>query len=129
MNADLLDTAVDLIPEAWHIDIEDDARSQGCTVVYAAGPAGLRTETIARVQTLFADRDGNPAWQAMSEGQKLDVAFPDYRGGIGSWELLDELNLVAEYVECRTEEAWFRNDPADHRPRPLSERPHHRLHT
>ncbi len=98
MNADLLDTAVDLIPEAWHIDIENDARSQGASIVYAAGPAGLRTETIARVQALFAERDDDPDWRSLSEGQRLDAAFPDYRG-IGSWDLLAELGLTAEYVD------------------------------
>ena len=104
MTDDKLTAAVDLVPEAWHIDIENDARSQGCTVRYVPAPAGLRTETIRRVQRLVADRDGDPAWEALSEGQKLDEVFPAYRG-IGVWSLLDELGVVAEYrPECRTHE-------------------------
>ena len=50
MAGSTLDDALELLPEAWHDDIENDARSQGASIVYAAGPAGLRTETIVRVQ-------------------------------------------------------------------------------
>lgn len=59
---------------------------------------GLRAETIERVQVHVAARDDQPAWQALPQDQRLDECFPAYHG-IGSWELLDELGIVAEYVD------------------------------
>lgn len=88
--------AVDLIPEAWHDEIAADAASQGCTVSYTAVASGLRTETIHRIQRALAKRVDEPAWQTLSEGQRLDLLFPQYRG-IGAWELLDELGVATVY--------------------------------
>lgn len=92
-----LDDALDLIPEAWHDDIANDAESQGCDVSYAVASGGLRTETIERVQRHFAAREDDADWQALSAGQRLDECFPQYNG-IGSPELLDELGLTTVYV-------------------------------
>lgn len=92
-----LDDALDLLPEAWHDDIADDAADQGCTLGYTAAAGGLRTETVARVQRHFAEREDDAGWQAMSPGQQLDEAFPEYRG-IGSFELLAELGVATVYV-------------------------------
>lgn len=92
-----LDEALDLLPEAWHDDIAADAASQGCTVGYTVAHGGLRTETIARVQRHFAEREDDAGWQAMSPGQQLDEAFQEYRG-IGSFELLAELGVATVYV-------------------------------
>ena len=75
-----LDDALDLIPEAWHDDIADDATSQGCSLGYAAGTGGLRTATIERVQQHFAEREDDADWQALSQGQQLDDCFAAYNG-------------------------------------------------
>ena len=88
--------AVDLIPEAWADEIADDAAGQGCTLSYTAATAGLRVETIRRVQRTFAERAADPDWEAMSDGQQLDGAFPEYNG-LGWPDLLDELGLVTVY--------------------------------
>ncbi|GAB04568.1 hypothetical protein GII30_22220 [Gordonia amarae] len=93
---ELLDAAVDLLPEAWHDDILADAQSQDCTVRYVAAPDGPNAATIARVLDHFDDRDDDPDWWAMSEGQRLDECFPPH--GVGSWELLDALGIAAAYV-------------------------------
>lgn len=108
MTADdeLLAAAVDLLPEAWHLDIEADAAGQRCTVDYVAGPDGPNTEAIARVLAHFGDRDEDDDWWAMSEGQRLDECFPDHHG-IGSFELLDELGITAEYVEMSDREGMI----------------------
>ncbi|WFN93861.1 hypothetical protein [Gordonia sihwensis] len=92
-----LDDALDLLPEAWHDDIAADAASQGCTLGYTAASGGLRTETIERVQRLFAAREGDADWLDMSLGQQLDECFPDYNG-IGAFELLAELGVATVYV-------------------------------
>lgn len=92
-----LDDALDLLPEAWAGDIADDAAGQGCRVGYTAAAGGLRTETIARVQRHFAEREDDAGWQAMSPGQQLDEVFPDYNG-IGTWDLLAELGITTVYV-------------------------------
>lgn len=95
-----LDDALDLLPEAWHDDIADDAASQGCTVGYTVAAAGLRTQTIRRVVDHFATREADADWQAMPPGQRLDEVFPAYHG-IGSFDLLHELGIATAYV-CRT---------------------------
>lgn len=92
-----LDDALDLLPEAWHDDIADDSAGQGCTLGYTAAADGLRTETIERVQRIFAEREGDADWQALGAGQQLDEVFPSYNG-IGSWDLLDELGITTVYV-------------------------------
>lgn len=92
-----LDDALDLLPEAWAGDIADDAASQGCSVGYAVAPGGLRTETIERVQRIFAEREDDADWQALGAGQQLDEVFPAYNG-IGSFELLFELGVTPVYV-------------------------------
>lgn len=89
--------ALDLLPEAWHDDIAADAAGQGCALGYAVASGGLRTKTIARVLAHFAAREDDPDWQAMSLGQQLDEAFPEYNG-IGSWDLLDELGVTTVCV-------------------------------
>ena len=86
--------AVEIIPEAWAIDIAADA--QGADVSYTAAANGLRTETIRRIQSIFAARADDPDWEHLSEGQRLDEVFPDYNG-IGWPDLLDELGLVTVY--------------------------------
>lgn len=92
-----LSDAVDLIPEAWHDDIAADAESQGATVSYTAAADGLRTETIRRIQSIFAARADDPDWEHLSEGQRLDEVFPDYNG-IGWPDLLDELGITPVYL-------------------------------
>lgn len=91
-----LTDALDLLPDAWHDDIAADAESQGTTVSYTAATGGLRTETIRRIQRHYAERAGDPAWETLSEGQRLDQIFPHYRG-VGALDLLDELGLVTVY--------------------------------
>ena len=88
--------SVDLLPEAWHDELAADAAGQGCTLSYTAATAGLRVETIRRVQRTFAERAADPDWEAMSDGQQLDGAFPEYNG-LGWPDLLDELGLVTVY--------------------------------
>ena len=97
MTEATLQDAVDLLPEAWHDDIADDAESQGCSVGYAVATSGLRTETIERVQRHFAEREADADWRALSAGEQLDECFPSY-GGIGWPELLDELGVVTVHV-------------------------------
>ncbi|WP_440711948.1 hypothetical protein [Gordonia sp. FQ] len=92
-----LDLAVDLVPEAWHDDIANDAASQGCRVGYTAASGGLRIATIERVQRHFAEREDDADWRALSAGQQLDEVFPSYNG-IGWPDLLDELGVVPVYV-------------------------------
>ncbi|MGI6795731.1 hypothetical protein [Gordonia sihwensis] len=92
-----LDLALDLLPEAWHDDITADAASQGCRVGYTAAADGLRAATIERVQRIFAEREDDADWQAMSPGQQLDEVFPAYNG-IGWPDLLDELGIASVYV-------------------------------
>ena len=89
--------ALDLLPDAWADEISADAEAQGCTVSYTAAAAGLRAEAIARIQRTFAERDGDPDWQDLSEGQRLDECFPDYNG-IGWPDLLDELGITPVYL-------------------------------
>lgn len=91
-----LDDALDLLPEAWTEDIADDAAAQGRRVGFTTAAGGLRTATIRRVQRLFAEREDDADWQAMSPGQRLDEAFPDYNG-IGSFELFAELGIATVY--------------------------------
>ena len=88
--------AVEIIPEAWHDEIAADAASQGCSVSYTAATSGLRTATIVNIQRTFAERAGDPDWEALSEGQQLDEVFPHYRS-IGWPDLLGELGLVTVY--------------------------------
>lgn len=102
MTEPALDDALDLLPEAWAIDIAADAASQGCTVGYTVAATGLRTQTIRRVLDHFATREADADWQAMSEGQRLDECFPAYHG-IGSYDLFDELGLATEYLPARPE--------------------------
>ena len=92
-----LSDALDLLPEAWHDDIADDAAGQGCRVDYTAAADGLRTATIERVQRRFAEREDDADWQAMSAGQRLDEVFPDY-SAIGAFDLLAELGVTPVYV-------------------------------
>ncbi|MGB3604376.1 MAG: hypothetical protein WBA38_12605 [Gordonia sp. (in: high G+C Gram-positive bacteria)] len=89
--------ALDLLPEAWHDDVADDAAGQGCTVGYTAAASGLRTATIERVWRHFAERKGDADWQALSAGQRLDEVFPDY-SAIGAFDLLAELGVTPVYV-------------------------------
>ncbi|MGB6244659.1 hypothetical protein [Gordonia sp. (in: high G+C Gram-positive bacteria)] len=89
--------AVDLIPEAWADEIADDAAAQGCTLSYTAATSGLRVETLRRVQREFVDRAGEPDWEEMGDGQRLDALFPRHNG-IGIWELLDELGITPVYL-------------------------------
>lgn len=97
----LFHQAVDLIPEAWHVDFEHDAHEQGFeSAGYTSAAGGLRNATIRRVLDHFAARAGDRDWGSMSHGQQLDECFPEY-DGIGSFELLDELGIVSVYV-CRT---------------------------
>ncbi|NDK90423.1 hypothetical protein GYA93_12660 [Gordonia desulfuricans] len=97
MTGATLQDAVDLIPEAWHDDIANDAESQGCDLSYAVSSSGLRTETVTRIRRHFAAREADADWQALSAGQQLDECFPSY-GGIGWPELLDELGITTVYV-------------------------------
>ncbi len=89
--------AVEIIPETWADDIAADAVSQGCSVSYTAATSGLRTETIRRIQSIFAARADDPDWEHLSEGQRLDEVFPDYNG-IGWPDLLDELGITPVYL-------------------------------
>lgn len=97
MTEPTLSDALDLLPEAWHDDIADDAASQGCRVGYTAAAGGLRAATIERVQQHFAEREDDADWQALSAGQQLDEAFPSYNG-IGAFDLLAELGVTPVYV-------------------------------
>ncbi|MFM9378581.1 hypothetical protein [Gordonia sp. VNK21] len=96
-NLTPLDLALDLLPEAWHDDIANDAESEGYRVGYTAAAGGLRTATIRRVQRIVAEREGDADWESMGHGRQLDEVFPDYNG-IGSWDLLDELGITTVYV-------------------------------
>lgn len=97
MTEPTLSDALDLLPEAWHNDVADDATGQGCTLGYTAAAGGLRAATIERVRRHFAEREGDADWQALSAGQRLDEVFPDY-SGIGSFDLLAELGVTPVYV-------------------------------
>ena len=88
--------AVDLLPEAWHDELAADAAGQGCTLSYTAAAGGLRTATIVNIQRHYAGCAGDPDWEALSEGQRLDQVFPEYNG-VGALDLLDELGLVTVY--------------------------------
>ncbi|GEE02403.1 hypothetical protein nbrc107696_28490 [Gordonia spumicola] len=97
MTEPTLSDALDLLPEAWHDDVADDAAAQGCAVGYTSAAGGLRTKTIERMQRLFTEREADGDWQAMSPGHRLDECFPSYCG-IGSFELLAELGVTPVYV-------------------------------
>ncbi len=97
MVADCLTAALDLIPEAWVADIAADAASEGAMVTFTAASSGLRTDVIDGITADCAARAGDPVWEAMSEGQRLDALFPHYNG-IGVFDLLDALGVTAVYV-------------------------------
>lgn len=110
MNDDeLFDAAVDLLPEAFFLDIEKDALAEGFAgVTLVAGADGLNAPTIHRARAHFAARDGDADWEVMPSGRQLDEVFPTYCG-IGAFELLGELGLDAVYVRgdahrCQTAE-------------------------
>ncbi|MFT3661772.1 MAG: hypothetical protein QM809_10315 [Gordonia sp. (in: high G+C Gram-positive bacteria)] len=92
---DLLDAAIDFVPEAWHDEIAADAAGQGYDVTYTEAPGGLHTDVVRRVLDHVAAHDDQPL------GDQLDGLFPGYHG-IGSGELLDELGLRAVYTERST---------------------------
>jgi hypothetical protein len=95
---DLFRNAVSLVPDSFFADIENDAREQGFqSVMLTTAGTGLRAQTINRILEHFADRDGDPGWEALGPGQQLDEVFPQYHG-IGWPELLTELGLTTMYV-------------------------------
>ncbi|MFT3662547.1 MAG: hypothetical protein QM809_14560 [Gordonia sp. (in: high G+C Gram-positive bacteria)] len=53
--------------------------------------------TVRRVHTHHDRRAGEPDWEQLSQGARVDECFPEYNG-IGSHELLDELGLSPVYV-------------------------------
>lgn len=96
-TADYLTAALELVPEAWIADIAADAQTQGCAVTFTAAAGGLRTDVIYRITTTYAARDGDPVWEALSEGGRLDALFPNHRG-IGAFDLLAALGVSPVYV-------------------------------
>ncbi|MGB3696260.1 MAG: hypothetical protein WBA05_02395 [Gordonia sp. (in: high G+C Gram-positive bacteria)] len=95
---DYFSIACDLVPEAWFLDILEDAISEGYELVMlATASTGLHIDVIQRVLDHCNAREGDDDWHNLSHGQQLDECFPDYHG-IGSWELLDELGLTSVYV-------------------------------
>lgn len=89
--------ALELVPEAWIADIVADATAEGAIVAFTAASSGLRTDVIDRIDAARTARDGDPAWESLTDGQRLDELFPTYNG-IGAFDLLNELGVTPVYV-------------------------------